>query len=560
MPKRKRTEAVESSGPAGGQQADGAVEEGTAGAGNEVEPAPVDIKKLASKLHHHVRVLRATAKRARTFETQRTVKRLKAAKADEERNELEAELAAFKAVDIGGTAARALLMKCAKMRLLPKGQARKEAMDDDDEDGFPLVAALRSEGSLLPVWTSLRENKTAEGSATPQGKAAEKVQARLASSKMMAEEVTRVVQELQQIIDPSKKAQAPATSKAAEKEKATSNGAQSTKSKAEASQKATTKERKTDEPVKAKARKEASISKGPAPQSSQATRDDVDETMEDAEDQDMDVEESGDDDFFEGGAQLDDEDGEDDEDINSDVYDNEGDGEGASDDDDGDDPHNLPTLSSGFVSHGLSLRDRGSDSDFSGGSDDEDDIDENAAETAAVGADGKKKSAGKSKKEKNRPGQRARQALWEKKYGRNARHIAILKKEPRSARPEDQRDHHRGGGRNDRGGRGGAGPARGVALSGTAALKRDEGWGSSRGQALAPQPQTSGPVRRLPASTSSSFAAARPSERAAPTPTRSAPTAAATIPHPSWVAKQKQKEQMSQALSLKPAGKKIVFG
>ncbi|KAE8268283.1 hypothetical protein A4X09_0g4057 [Tilletia walkeri] len=560
MPKRKRTEAAESSGPDGGKEADGALEGGTAGAGNEVEPAPVDIKKLASKLHHHVRVLRATAKRARTFETQRTVKRLKAAKADEERNELEAELAAFKAVDIGGTAARALLMKCAKMRLLPKGQARKEAMDEDDEDGFPLVAALRSEGSLLPTWTSLHENKTSEGSATPQGKAAEKVQARLASSKMMAEEVTRVVQELQQIIDPSKKVQAPATSKAAEKEKATSNGAQSTKSKAEASQKATTKESKTDEPVKAKARKEASISKGPAPQSSQATKDDVEDTMDDAEDQDLDVGESGDDDFFEGGGQLDDEDGEDDEDINSDVYDNEGDGEGASDDDDGDDPHNLPTLSSGFVSHGLSLRDRGSDSEFSGGSDDEDDIDENAAETAAVGADGKKKSAGKSKKEKNRPGQRARQALWEKKYGRNARHIAILKKEPRSARPEEQRDHHRGGGRNDRGGRGGAGHARGVALSGTAALKRDEGWGSSRGQALAPQPQTSGPVRRLPASTSSSFAAARPSERTAPAPTRSAPTAAATIPHPSWVAKQKQKEQMSQALSLKPAGKKIVFG
>ncbi|KAE8241558.1 hypothetical protein A4X13_0g7359, partial [Tilletia indica] len=329
MPKRKRTEGAESSGPAGGKEADGAVEEGTAGAGNELESAPVDIKKLASKLHHHVRVLRATAKRARTFETQRTVKRLKAAKADEERAELEAELAAFKAVDIGGTAARALLMKCAKMRLLPKGQARKEAMDEDDEDGFPLVAALRSEGSLLPVWTSLRENKTAEGSTTPQGKAAEKVQARLASSKMMAEEVTRVVQELQQIIDPSKKVQAPATSKAAEKEKATSNGAQSTKSKAEASQKATTKESTTDEPVKAKkARKEASISKGPAPQSSQAPTDEnVDETMEDAEDQDLDVEESGDDDFFEGGGQLDDEDGEDDEDINSDVYDNEGEGE-----------------------------------------------------------------------------------------------------------------------------------------------------------------------------------------------------------------------------------------
>ncbi|KAE8220405.1 hypothetical protein CF319_g6068 [Tilletia indica] len=211
------------------------------------------------------------------------------------------------------------------------------------------------------------------------------------------------------IIDPSKKTQALTTSKATEKEKATLNRAPGTKVKAEAFRKANAKESTFDEPVKAKKdRKEASISTALVPQSAQVPTDQgLDDSMDDAEDQDLHVEESGDDDFFEGGGQLDDEDGEDHEDINSDVYDNEGEGEGASDDDDGDDPHNLPTLSSGFVSHGLSLRDRGSDSEFSGGSDDEDDIDENAAETAAVGADGKKKSAGKSKKEKNRPGQRA---------------------------------------------------------------------------------------------------------------------------------------------------------
>ncbi|KAE8268287.1 hypothetical protein A4X09_0g4055 [Tilletia walkeri] len=217
------------------------------------------------------------------------------------------------------------------------------------------------------------------------------------------------VQELQQIIDPFKKKQALTTSKATEKDKTTPNRAPRTKVKAEAVRKANAKESTFDEPVKAKKdRKEASISTALVPQSAQVPTDQgLDDSMDDAEDQDLHVEESGDDDFFEGGGQLDDEDGEDHEDINSDVYDNEGEGEGASDDDDGDDPHNLPTLSSGFVSHGLSLRDRGSDSEFSGGSDDEDDIDENAAETAAVGADGKKKSAGKSKKEKNRPGQRA---------------------------------------------------------------------------------------------------------------------------------------------------------
>ncbi|CAD6891350.1 unnamed protein product [Tilletia controversa] len=572
MPKRKRTEAVELRAESG-EGVEAVVPEVAAvavAAQSEAEPAPVDTGKLASKLHHHLRVLRATAKRARTFETQRTVKRLKAAKTDEERNDLEAELTAFKTVDIAVIAARALLMKCAKSRLLPKHKDVNEEVEENEAvtGSFPLMAAMRSEGSLLPVWTSLREKRTAEGGELQQDKGAEKVQARLASSKMMAEEVGRVVQEMQQIINPARETQASNASKGKEREKEPADESPAKTPKVDESRKVKLKDSEVVDTVKAKkARTEGSSSKGPIPEPAQiASKEIVDEDMDEAEDQDIEADDSGDEDSVKGGADLGDEDGEDDADINSDVYDNQSD---ASDDEDDDgDPRNLPTLSSGFVSHGLSFRDRGSDDEWSGGSDDEGDIDENAAESAAVGADGKKKSAGKDGKVKNRPGQRARQALWEKKYGRNARHIAILKREPRSARQDDPRDVRRGGARpdvsrgNERLGRGGGaaggGVARSTALSGPAALKRDEGWASSRGQALAPQPRSDGPTRghRPPPPPPPSSFGGRPSAGPAPTPSKPAAT---TTPHPSWVAKQKQKEQMSQALSLKPAGKKVVF-
>ncbi|KAK0538983.1 hypothetical protein OC842_001106 [Tilletia horrida] len=515
--------------------------------------APIDTGKLASKLHHHIRVLRATAKRARTFETQRTVKKLKSAKDDEERAELERELGILKTVDTAAVAAKALLAKCAKSRLLPK---HASADKEEDSEAFPLLAALRSEGSLLPQWSAALQDKT---SVQPQDQVEAKVHARLASSKLLAEEVGGVVTELQHFIKPEAKTSASAKGK----ERAQDDEQLSSSAKAKSKADKTVAEG-AEAAIKKKARKDQLAPSQPKVKANSTvgrSAEDQDEPEKSASAVDVDGA-AGEVDF--------DSDGEEEDigsDINSDIYDDE---DGNSEADDDDDAPNLPALASGFVTRGLSFRDRGSDSEYSGGSDEEGDfdmdIDENAEESAVVGADGKKKSAGKDEKRKNRPGQRARQALWEKKYGRNARHIAILKREPRNKRPEDEPGRFRRGDKE----RGATARPNAPPPGGAAPLKRDQGWASARGQALAPQPRSSVVrVRRPPGGTSDgAFRSVPPQTRAAAGPKAgSGPSTTVgtkqpsepAAPHPSWLAKQKQKEQLSQAFSQKPAGKKVVF-
>ncbi|KAK0534929.1 hypothetical protein OC835_002535 [Tilletia horrida] len=515
--------------------------------------APIDTGKLASKLHHHIRVLRATAKRARTFETQRTVKKLKSAKDDEERAELERELGILKTVDTAAVAAKALLAKCAKSRLLPK---HASADKEEDPEAFPLLAALRSEGSLLPQWSAALQDKT---SVQPQDQVEAKVHARLASSKLLAEEVGGVVTELQHFIKPEAKTSASAKGKERVQDDEQLSSSAKAKSKADK-----TVAEGAEAAIKKKARKDQLAPSQPKVKANSTvgrSAEDQDEPEKSASAVDVDGA-AGEVDFDSDG-----EEGDIGSDINSDIYDDE---DGNSEADDDDDAPNLPALASGFVTRGLSFRDRGSDSEYSGGSDEEGDfdmdIDENAEESAVVGADGKKKSAGKDEKRKNRPGQRARQALWEKKYGRNARHIAILKREPRNKRPEDEPGRFRRGDKE----RGATARPNAPPPGGAAPLKRDQGWGSARGQALAPQPRSSVVrVRRPPGGTSDAGLRSVPPQTTAavgpklgsgpPTTVGTKQPSEPAAPHPSWLAKQKQKEQLSQAFSQKPAGKKVVF-
>ncbi|KAL9938038.1 hypothetical protein V8E36_002661 [Tilletia maclaganii] len=535
--------------------------------------AAVDVRKLASKLHHHLRVLKATAKRARTFETQRTVKKLKSATNDDAESG-ERELALLKAADTANIAAKALLAKCIKSRLLPKANAATQDQEAEEAE-YPLLAAIRSEKSIYAVWTALRSSTGSVTAGDDRDKAADKVHARLASSKLLAEEVGKVVQDLNNFIHP-KPAAAEAASSKADKDAAEVKEGQPTSKAKEKKAKDESSTEKTAVPAsKAESARAKSTSKDAA-----AQRREIDDEADDPADEDAtahnpnaDEDESGDDE----------QNGEDD--INSDVYNDDPDGSKGDDDDDDDDSgHNLPALSSGFVARGLSFRnnDRGSDSDYSGGTDDDMDddygmdLDENAEENAAVGVDGKKKSAGKEKGRKNRMGQRARQALWEKKYGRNARHIAILKREPRASKQSAPA----GGGGGRRGRPPTAAPTTTSASSLQQPVNRDQGWATARGKALAPQPVSNvgsaaaaaavnGPrTRRFAPTTAASSAdsgyGAQRGSRGPPSGTRAAPTApptttAAAAAHPSWVAKQKQKEQLSQALSLKPVGKKVVF-
>ncbi|KAK0553519.1 hypothetical protein OC861_001163 [Tilletia horrida] len=571
MPKRKRGEDEASSLDSHSDV------ESNSDAGEAPAPHPtVDIKKLSSKLHHHLRVLRATIKRARTFETQRIVKRLKSkgSSDDEERDELEAELAVLKNIVPRTISARALLTKCTKQRLLPpKGRPIPALSAASAEElsaecsGFPLLLALQTKGDLPAIYESLRQ-ESASSSQSARSKAEEKVHARLTSSKMLAEEIGKVVQELQRIIHPDRAAPLKKADGKSEKRPADADGV------AEQTKKGRNKAVSSEGPAKktspTAAPKEANPQRRKAPDDNDSDDDEEPETSDD--DMELDLE----------GADLDasDFDDEGNEDVNSDIFNEDDNGLSGDEQDSGDDDemaeksHNLPSLAGGFVTRGLSFRDRGSDSDYSGGSDDEDDygdgddIDENAEENAAVGADGKKKSAKKQAKRKNRMGQRARQAIWEKKYGRNARHIAILKREPRSQTQEGQ-----GAGTRGRGfglsGRGRGGRAAPPGHSSAATLQRDRGWASAReGQSLGPQPRSSAPPGRFasrgtahhtsaPPRPPHGGAAARTGDGA---PAKAASSAmAATTPHPSWVAKQKQKEQLSQAFNVKPVGKKVVF-
>ncbi|KZW03352.1 Bud-site selection protein [Exidia glandulosa HHB12029] len=131
---------------------------------------------------------------------------------------------------------------------------------------------------------------------------------------------------------------------------------------------------------------------------------------------------------------------------------------------------------------------------------------------------------------KNRRGQRARQAIWEKKYGRNATHVKKRQElDARAAAYAGVRGRGRGGAR---GAPGAGGRGRGGAQSHPA-----RGAGSRSGQGPAAQ---SGRVNVQPSA-----------------PTSKASRAVADKPmHPSWEAKQKQKA----AVFIQPSqGKKIVF-
>ncbi|WFD21805.1 hypothetical protein MEQU1_000461 [Malassezia equina] len=135
--------------------------------------------------------------------------------------------------------------------------------------------------------------------------------------------------------------------------------------------------------------------------------------------------------------------------------------------------------------------------------DDWSDAEADFADTGAV------KGPAKSMR-KNRRGQRERRAIWEKKYGRHANHLKLREKEPRAPKARPTKPL-----------------APRASATGTPALSRRP-----------PKASASAPV---PTSTS-----ARPP----------APANALAPVHPSWVAKQKAKEALTQA---KPQGTKIVF-
>ncbi|KZS90440.1 Bud-site selection protein [Sistotremastrum niveocremeum HHB9708] len=162
----------------------------------------------------------------------------------------------------------------------------------------------------------------------------------------------------------------------------------------------------------------------------------------------------------------------------------------------------LPSLSTGFI--------RGSSSDGEAFSGDED----------AVAP------------RKNRRGQRARKAIWEKKYGKNANHVKKQREEAESFRKErEAKQAARGRGGPPGRGRGGGGFSGGTGRKPFTAPSQDSGWSNQAGGSK---------------------------------PTKAPPTKAPKTDekpmHPSWVAKKRAQERESvQGAIQKSAGQKIKF-
>ncbi|OCH91840.1 Bud-site selection protein [Obba rivulosa] len=139
--------------------------------------------KLTGKLHHGLREVRKAAKKAKIFETQRLVKRLKGLRAKDPNAEaivgLESELEVLKHIDHDPVAKRALKSKLKKDRVLSSNTHAQAA-----------ITVELSADLLAP---------------SPAGTPVARVESRLLSSKTLAAEVHAVVESLREVINPTKK-------------------------------------------------------------------------------------------------------------------------------------------------------------------------------------------------------------------------------------------------------------------------------------------------------------------------------------------------------------------
>lgn len=84
----------------------------------------LDTAKARTKLHHVAKTLRATAKKSKTFEVQKLIKKLKGlrkkASLADQAESAEKELVALKSIDTALLAGRALITKMVKAKLMPR--------------------------------------------------------------------------------------------------------------------------------------------------------------------------------------------------------------------------------------------------------------------------------------------------------------------------------------------------------------------------------------------------------------------------------------------------------
>ncbi|KAI0648074.1 Bud-site selection protein [Trametes meyenii] len=468
-------------------------------------PSPGEL--VAKKLHHGLSEVRKAAKKAAVFELRKLVKRLKAARGEkpskgdakgDDATELERQLEVLKHIDHEPFANTALKTKILKDRILSENDDVKNA-----------VAKKLSENLVQPQQP---------------GSSAAKVHGRLLSSKIIADAVHAVVTPLREIVDPSL---------AKAKTDIGVRGAASGESEDESSE--------AQEEDAGSARRTVAVKKARLA----ASDEDGDEGEEAEEESDVGVEVTADGAGWESGTVDGDDDGAGWESGSVDgggpvAADEEGGETEDGDDDDSEDntdsdagllvqkpkakpPANeakgkakatgestfLPSLSVGFT--------RG-DSDAS-------DLSDADAEAAAADLP-----------RKNRRGQRARRAIWEKKYGKNANHV---KKQHdgsggRGANKGDPRERNgktraQGPGSHDRPERPGASTRSGYG----------HGAGADARGAPPPPPVDGGWPKRRDAGAGAKKGDDKPL-------------------HPSWEAKKRLKEKLNPSI-IPAQGKKITF-
>ncbi|KDQ09868.1 hypothetical protein BOTBODRAFT_178610 [Botryobasidium botryosum FD-172 SS1] len=464
------------------------VKEGAVDAEDELK------QKITGKLHHWVKEVKKAGKKAKTFEIQRLVKKLKelrkegASKKGESVEDVEAQLEYLKHLDHEPLASTAFYTKIRKDKALFANQH--------------VVDAVAKELSVPPA--------TASGDS-----AKAKVESRLLSSKQLAIEVQSAIGALRLLVNPP--ARDEGGTKAEQEGHELKGKSIELKAKKE-------KKEKVGRAVETKQK----APKAPAPADEEENEDDQG---------------AGDGDGWESGSVDDVEAGSNEEASNDgwqsgSIHEHE-DSDAPDPSDDSDDEEDeeasssrpspppakrpktkapaeiksstfLPSLNVGFT--------RGdSDSDWSDGEADAADV-----------------------PRKNRRGQRARKAIWEKKYGKNANHVKKQREEDAAAaaaKAARGRGRARGGSTAGAGSAGGAFRGRGRGKPFAPPDAQDGGWAGRDSR------DNSGPT---------------PTPAGNPTLSRQKREAADDKPlHPSWEAKRKLKERENKIVPSQ--GKKIVF-
>lgn len=534
----------------------------------EADTKPLDLEKIRKRTHYAIRQMSQKAKQARNFEIQRLVKRLKSCPAPE-KPPLEVQLASMKAMDLHSLAASALLSKLGKAKLIPRGagagaykteQAKLEQMGVEE---WPAMAGVWSQEVLASVW--VQNDPAAAGNQDETAKA----KAKVLSHKLLAEESMRLTEILgrlagrEKLTKPVEEKHSAAVQDEEEREWSGSEEEGEDEQELETDSDSEDEDQLDEAAVRERIEQLGDLDKWDALVAAGSSGEEEDDEGDDQKEQDRRKRKrsASPADRAKSKKKAAVQSPEPSVGPESESDSSEQSGSDSDSDASSASSHFLPALSHGFLTHSL----RTKDDDFSGSeNDDQSDfsLDSDAEDRVQGAAKGSKKSSAATRK--NRMGQRARKALWEKKYGKNANHVKLRMKEERKQQRQGQPPNSENGYKPLRRGRDGK-----VLPDFNPPDKVDSGWKkfpvksekTEESRTLPPQKSTTMTERAAPPARLQQY---RQPQSHQPPPKTEGPPAGEL--HPSWVAKQKQKEKEEAiAKALKGgggagAGKKVLFG